>query len=64
MERRLGLGTIPNCGGGLEPLPSLGEGSYLGKRCHNEVLSVPAIKDRGRSGVLASGHLWAWVEKG
>ena len=48
----------------MEPLPFLGEGSYLGERCHNEVLSVPATKDRGRSGVLTVGHPRAWVKRG
>lgn len=55
---------VPEGREGLESLSSSGEESYLGKRCHNEVLSMPAVKDRGLSGVLTVGSPRAWVERG
>lgn len=39
----------------MESFPSLGARSHLGKWRHDEVLSIPIIKDMGRSGVRTVG---------
>lgn len=57
---------VPRCGGGLESFPSLGARSHLGKWRHDEVLGIPVIQDRGRSGVRTVGRqrTWEWRGRG
>lgn len=48
----------------MESLSSLGARSHLGKWRHDEVLSIPIIKDRGRSGVRTVGCQRTCEERG
>lgn len=55
---------VPKREGGLESCPSLAARSHLGKWRHDEVLSIPIIKDRGRSGVRTVQRQRTWEERG